>query len=229
MATCDLCGEPIDFRDINGTCTKIHKSGRCKGASPVNNYRDFRISPDSCCYSTKCRECGQEVFFIRHNGGSVWIDHPLGPPWYKHSCFIDMNIKPQKECLLKEFKINVEGIDENEALVVVSMIDVSYSKKSTRAIFLNGNNEDAYVLLKGPAEILLGKLCIYNKTKNIIYSLEFSHYTFAVIIVIADGTGPNISDKEVICPECGDMVMHSKVNDHIGTHLYMSRLKRRSY
>jgi hypothetical protein len=27
------------------------------------------------------------VFFIRHNGGNVWVDPPLGWPWPKHSCF----------------------------------------------------------------------------------------------------------------------------------------------
>lgn len=42
---------------------------------------------ESRCYMTFCPECGESVFFIRHNGGSVWIDSPLGPPWYKHSCF----------------------------------------------------------------------------------------------------------------------------------------------
>jgi len=28
------------------------------------------------------------VFFVRHNGGSVWFDQ-LGPPWPKHECFND--------------------------------------------------------------------------------------------------------------------------------------------
>jgi len=36
---------------------------------------------------SKCPECGEDVFFIRHNGGSVWVDPPLGPPWDKHACF----------------------------------------------------------------------------------------------------------------------------------------------
>jgi len=29
-----------------------------------------------------------QVFFVRHNGGSVWFDD-LGPPWPKHACFAD--------------------------------------------------------------------------------------------------------------------------------------------
>jgi hypothetical protein len=35
------------------------------------------------------KECGQPVYFIRHNGGSVWVDPPLGPPWHKHRCYYD--------------------------------------------------------------------------------------------------------------------------------------------
>ena len=43
---------------------------------------------DGCCYPTSCPICGASVFFVRHNGGSVWFDS-LGKPWPKHSCFFD--------------------------------------------------------------------------------------------------------------------------------------------
>ena len=38
-----------------------------------------------------CPVCGADVFFVRHNGGSVWIDE-LGPPWDKHGCFDDDSV-----------------------------------------------------------------------------------------------------------------------------------------
>jgi hypothetical protein len=38
--------------------------------------------------STTCPHCGADVYFVRHNGGSVWFDE-LGPPWDKHACFDD--------------------------------------------------------------------------------------------------------------------------------------------
>lgn len=41
---------------------------------------------DDFCRPTKCPHCGEEVFFVRHNGGSVWFDS-LGKPWPKHRCF----------------------------------------------------------------------------------------------------------------------------------------------
>lgn len=37
-------------------------------------------------YPTKCPLCNQSVYFVRHNGGSVWFDS-LGKPWDKHACF----------------------------------------------------------------------------------------------------------------------------------------------
>lgn len=37
---------------------------------------------------TTCPRCKAEVFFVRHNGGSVYFDE-LGPPWPKHGCFDD--------------------------------------------------------------------------------------------------------------------------------------------
>lgn len=40
------------------------------------------------CGPTSCPICGAEVFFVRHNGGSVWFDE-LGSPWPKHACFDD--------------------------------------------------------------------------------------------------------------------------------------------
>lgn len=43
--------------------------------------------PRNRCYSTKCPECGEEIFFVRYNGGSVWFDE-LGAPWPKHPCFL---------------------------------------------------------------------------------------------------------------------------------------------
>ncbi len=46
----------------------------------------YRYESSEFCRPSTCPECGAEVFFIRHNGGSVWVDE-LGWPWPKHGCF----------------------------------------------------------------------------------------------------------------------------------------------
>jgi hypothetical protein len=37
------------------------------------------------CRPSTCPKCRAPVFFVRHNGGSVWFD-ALGQPWPKHPC-----------------------------------------------------------------------------------------------------------------------------------------------
>jgi hypothetical protein len=48
----------------------------------------WRYEDDDFCRPTTCPKCGAEVYFVRHNGGSVWFDE-LGFPWPKHECFDD--------------------------------------------------------------------------------------------------------------------------------------------
>ena len=44
------------------------------------------LNTDDLCRPTACPICKNEVYFVRHNGGSVWFDD-LGWPWPKHPCF----------------------------------------------------------------------------------------------------------------------------------------------
>ena len=89
MPICSRCGNEIEFRYIDGRCVPLHLyGGGCGGSarSEVYDYAGYSRSKESSCFLTNCPDCGHRVYFIRHNGGSVWIDPPLGPPWYKHPC-----------------------------------------------------------------------------------------------------------------------------------------------
>lgn len=78
---CEFCGEDLDFRIIGGTTVPLHPAGStCRGKK---YYRSENI--DRCVF-TYCPKCEGEVYFVRHNGGSVWFDR-LGHPWPKHPCF----------------------------------------------------------------------------------------------------------------------------------------------
>lgn len=82
----------------------VHDSQHALNATPstsnsAHSYRppQFEITQaphwfpqklEDVCGNTACPQCGASVFFIRHNGGSVWLDD-LGWPWPKHSCFAD--------------------------------------------------------------------------------------------------------------------------------------------
>lgn len=50
----------------------------------------YKCKSNDFCRPTTCQYCGSKVYFIRHNGGTVWLDE-LGWPWPKHECFDSSN------------------------------------------------------------------------------------------------------------------------------------------
>jgi hypothetical protein len=122
MTMCQYCGGNIEFRYVGGVCTPIHVDGnRCTGwSSSVGGTASKREVYDfeDICYTTDCPECGAEVYFIRHNGGSVWVDPPLGWPWPKHPC-MDKR-KSTKPGWLKEFEQKVNSTSEDLMVGIVT-------------------------------------------------------------------------------------------------------------
>lgn len=87
MSKCSGCGEWVEFKTINGRpvplgckCTPTPKRAYLsKPSLSAFKYEDT-------CRPSKCPRCFAEVYFVRHNGGSVYLDE-LGWPWPKHGCF----------------------------------------------------------------------------------------------------------------------------------------------
>src|ERR1051326_719939 len=98
MPTCNKCGEPIEFRYVDGRCIPIHPDGGWHCGSWRGGASSSQVGASASrkeprqwrekefTRPTTCPECGASVFFIRHNGGSVWVDE-LGWPWPKQGCF----------------------------------------------------------------------------------------------------------------------------------------------
>lgn len=86
---CDRCGGDVVIRWMGGSLVPIHVSGSCgSGAERTLTSSNWAYRHEDFTRPTTCPECGEAVFFVRHNGGSVWFDE-LGPPWDKHLCFQD--------------------------------------------------------------------------------------------------------------------------------------------
>lgn len=97
---CYRCGEEIEFRVIDGQTRPMG----CQCGSGGSGWSDSNTSsyasyPFTRCASwasdhgdhggnSKCPWCGEQVWFVRHNGGCVYLDG-LGPPWPVHACFDD--------------------------------------------------------------------------------------------------------------------------------------------
>jgi len=61
------------------------------------------------CSPSKCPICGASVYFVRHNGGNVWLDS-LGPPWPKHACFDDDDYSVNLKNKLNDSSSGVFGV-----------------------------------------------------------------------------------------------------------------------
>jgi hypothetical protein len=85
---CDRCGGDIVIRWMGSALVPIHLSGSCGGGGQHWPPSAWAHRHEDFTRATTCRICGESVFFVRHNGGSVWFDE-LGPPWDKHPCFED--------------------------------------------------------------------------------------------------------------------------------------------
>lgn len=175
MKVCRRCNSPIEFRYINGHCIPMHISGGCTSFErKCNDYSGDRRSDESECFSTNCPECGDEVFFVRHNGGSVWLDSPLGWPWYKHGCFeIESNgEKSVKEALISSEeieKINKEHSGSSLDIGVVKTTSVEPNKNYTDILFVTGEMNAIRLRIAYNAGYLLGKLSVLDKENSKIW------------------------------------------------------------
>jgi hypothetical protein len=70
MQVCKFCGQAIVFRTIDGVRTPFHQIGP---GCDNNSANDF-------CIPTVCQVCGSRIYYVRHNGGSIFF-YALGHPW----------------------------------------------------------------------------------------------------------------------------------------------------
>jgi len=222
MSTCSRCGNPVEFRYVNGRCIPMHLYGGCIGSgnSGVNDYSGYNASHESTCFCTKCPECGEEVFFIRHNGGSVWIDPPLGPPWYKHGCFEQPgSASSVRSSLAVSYSINDAVFQEGQELIVgiVKTTYVDYQKTHTEITLETGKSEKIELRIKNNAGFLLGKLCIYSKSEKLVWPIEEPDYKFE--IYSPQKPKPSKPQQErhelISCPECGVPLNPKNLNKHL--------------
>jgi hypothetical protein len=130
---------------------------------------------------TICPECRKEIFFVRHNGGSVWFDS-LGMPWPKHPCkyeneansyFYDGNLvhNSDERNLHNKIEVNKNRV-KNAILVVLVGFERCYS--FINLIFKCSNNQEIYVGISKTfsCEYYLGKLFFLSTEEMKIVSIE---------------------------------------------------------
>lgn len=213
MSTCSRCGNLIEFRYVNGQCIPLHLYGSCigEGNSRVNDYSGYHTCVESTCFGTHCPKCGDDVFFIRHNGGTVWIDPPLGPPWYKHACFDDLGSPTARSNLATIYNANEVTPSQSQALIigVVKTTHVNHLKTFTEITIETGKSKIIELKVKNNAGFLLGKLCIYNKIIGTIKPIDEPAYIFEV-----QGT-PASPQNLAKCPICNTNLNPKNLSKHL--------------
>lgn len=161
----------------------MHFDGGCVGStSRVDDYSGFNTSPKSMCFGTTCPECGDSVFFVRHNGGSVWLDPPLGWPWYKHGCFYPEEIAAGiYDSALVTAEIE-NDLTENTSyeIGVVNRTLVETNRNYTDIVLDMGQSDTKEIQVKNNARFLLGKLCVLNREKEEIRPFYEPEYLFTL-------------------------------------------------
>jgi hypothetical protein len=121
--------------------------------------KSFENRPfDDFTRSTTCPICGATVYFVRHNGGCVWLDS-LGWPWPKHPCFDDPNevVFLTTKTELDKLKVDYFGI----------VIETGPNKKSDTYKFKircsNNKIVEALFEYHDNAKDWIGQLVIVNK------------------------------------------------------------------
>jgi hypothetical protein len=186
MKICDKCGQPVEFRFIDGRPIPLHFDGGCSGSRGSGDNDRVRKSVESSCVRTSCPRCAEPVFFIRHNGGNVWIDPPLGPPWYRHPCMDDSDGRGEgKSTGERTSSVDPEllqELGERDGIIagVVKISEISEDRRRTLLTVEVAEPEDLVILVKGGADSFVGKIVIIDGPRRRIFCADERHLAFSI-------------------------------------------------
>lgn len=121
---------------------------------------------------TRCPVCQSEVAFIKHNGGSVWLDLPLGPPWYKHACFDEENTSQVRNSLKASFHKTQKSFNYKTKIIVISSCVYNEHSGSTR-LKANFDSDEVYSFsVRGDARIFVGRLCFVDESVKEVWPVD---------------------------------------------------------
>lgn len=133
---------------------------------------------------TNCPRCHKLVYFVRHNGGSVWLDD-LGWPWPKHHCFCDDISSDAFHKTIEASHSTSEVIVKNNIGVIVAVeCRPARSGDSERfhlyllVHYLDDNFVTVVIGGRHNPKDLLGEIIVFSKrTNQIIYPrINQSHH-----------------------------------------------------
>jgi len=161
-------------------------------------------------FSTSCPQCEADVFFLRHNGGSVWLDE-MGYPWPRHGCF--PRTRKEHEIPIEKLFASLPKSDDFDLFKVQATIYDESSKARFIVLVTAGGIQSLWRALSGAqcAYLTGGVVAFDTKTKVIV---DWDGDSFAVI-------GPFES-----CPHCNRHLLPEVMAEHVRTTHPMRRCHR---
>lgn len=177
-------------------------AGRSDGAFQANNSREPRTAPwdgKDFCRATTCPIKGcHPVYFIRHNGGSVWVDE-LGWPWPKHACF-DEPSEPTRT--FSTWATKSSGLTNPKLGIVIQFQKPFQHTEPLLIVRLTDSSVVSVVLRWTPPEgSLLGALVVLSKEDNMLL-----HEKHAEIPIQSYVDSQPMVKSRVKCPHCHDWI-----------------------
>lgn len=126
----------------------------------------FKWREGEFTHPTICPECGADVYFIRHNGGSVWVDPPLGWPWSKHACFDQPTTPTHNFSLWTE---RTSGFPNAKLGIITRIKNYPTSSEPLLEIHLPDSSSVSMVIRSMPSEPLtMGELVLVSEEDNLL-------------------------------------------------------------
>src|SRR5512140_3168465 len=158
MQTCFFCGKTIEIRFHDDGLVPFHSHGvPCS----YERVRDLKASQEFC-HATRCPHCRGEVFFVRHNGGSVWLEDP-GFPWLKHGCTHDKGRSVERQLA---FDL---AADMNPSYSLGCVLDVMEGRDRSELIISGHDYRVARIVVSGRGNLtaLKGQLVFFSEREMI--------------------------------------------------------------
>ena len=224
MATCNKCGEEITFRWIDGRCVPIHPGGgwNCGSWSETRSASTSRPRADwqsnDFTRPSRCPECGKDVFFIRHNGGSVWVDE-LGWPWPKHGCFDKPNTPTHA---FSSWSAKASGLTHPKVAVVTCIRTDPQWAQPVVELKLNDSTRVSLVLQWTPStSTFLGSLVILSREDHLLIHPTEGEIAFHGLVELLPESYPKLrphvltGSKWRRCENCQASVLANHYEGHL--------------
>lgn len=142
------------------------------GVSYSFNFINTEWEHRDATWPTVCPECGESVFFIRHNGGCVWVDPPLGPPWPKHGCFDKPSERTPSFDLLRAKAPHIA----NAKFGVITRMSRRGEFYEPEVEITEWGGERFSVVLRWvpPDDDMLGDIVLYSAEESLLFHLTYA-------------------------------------------------------